>query len=187
MIPHRFWFPVRMSFYSEADSCRRLGFAFKGIFSIWQAIFEIACQWKIKPTQPVVSQIDRGRENQRLKSVKQSIILPIAPLRSLSRNCSIRPEPGPVVLRCLTRQPAAANPPTLKLLVLSITEIRLHVFGVDGASEVRKTPSCLGGGLSILPCVIIVHKAAEIVGFAAPVKGNPAAVPSRSIRPIPLD
>ena len=28
------------------------------MFSIWQAAF--ACQWKIKPTQPVVSQIDKG-------------------------------------------------------------------------------------------------------------------------------
>jgi len=30
------------------------------MFSIWQAAFETACQWKIKPTRPMVSQIDKG-------------------------------------------------------------------------------------------------------------------------------
>ena len=32
-----------------------------------------ARQWKINPTQPVLSQIDRSRENQRQKSVQQVV------------------------------------------------------------------------------------------------------------------
>jgi len=44
------------------------------MFSIWQAAFNMACQWKIKLTHPIMSQIDIGRENQRLKSVIQIFI-----------------------------------------------------------------------------------------------------------------
>ena len=50
-------------------------------------ILAMACQWKINPTQPVLSQIDKGRENQRLKSEKQIIQPATALLRSLRRSC----------------------------------------------------------------------------------------------------
>jgi hypothetical protein len=55
--------------------------------SVWQAILAMARQWKINPTQPVLSQIDKGRENQRLKSEKQIIKPTIVLLRSLRRSC----------------------------------------------------------------------------------------------------
>src|SRR5579871_4896907 len=42
-----------------------------GASSDWQFLLAMACQLEINPIQPVVSQIDKGRENQRLKSEKQ--------------------------------------------------------------------------------------------------------------------
>jgi hypothetical protein len=59
--------------------------------SVWQALLAIACQWKINPTQPVLSQIDKGRENHRLKSEKQFIQQATALLRSLTRSCLREP------------------------------------------------------------------------------------------------
>lgn len=76
-----------------------------GWLSIWQAIFEIACQWKTRPIQPLLSQIDRGRENQRLKSVIQAVILATAMPLSLGGNCfragfkGSRRSPNPLRLR----------------------------------------------------------------------------------------
>jgi hypothetical protein len=55
--------------------------------STWQAVLAMACQWKINPTQPVLSQIDKGRENQRLKSEKQIIKRASTLLRSFRHSC----------------------------------------------------------------------------------------------------
>jgi hypothetical protein len=108
------------------------GFASGDAFSIWQTVFEMACQWKIKPTRPVVSQIDRGRENQRLKSVKQIIIFATKLLRSSCRGCSSRSErPCSAAVKWLTCQPVGANSATLKILLLSIIGLRLQFLGLQ--------------------------------------------------------
>lgn len=85
-----------------------------GILSIRQAATGMACQQKIKPTQPMLSQIDRGRENQRQKSEKQFIIRLPAPLRNL-----------------ICRFVAGVNSVMLKILMLSFMALQLHSAGVQ--------------------------------------------------------
>jgi len=93
-------FGVIGAFSSATDKLKAIGLSFDGHVFQLAGHFEIACQWIIKPTQPAVSQIDGGRENQRLKSVVQTIIFATArrsqrrPFSQIQRQASCAADPS---------------------------------------------------------------------------------------------
>lgn len=68
------------------NSCLRVSFSNR------QAVPGRACQWRSSPIQPVLSQMDKGRENQRLRQQNQSIKRPrnVAPTRMGKRTTRSR-------------------------------------------------------------------------------------------------
>jgi hypothetical protein len=92
-------------------------------FSIRQAAPESACQWRSNATQPLLSQIARGREIQRLRQKKQSIRLPKNPEPSFARMRTIRsPGPSSSAKRWVTRQTASAERMNRHIAVLSLIQ-----------------------------------------------------------------
>jgi hypothetical protein len=123
----------------------------------------MARQWKIKPTQPVVSQIDKGRENQRNKSEKQFIMRAASPPENfMCRFVDTLERTFSVAITFLSRHLAGTNSRALKVLVLSCMACNSACQVVQTEHDLKNSV-CFGGGLSLSPAAHSIQETSTSV------------------------
>ena len=113
------------------NSCLRVSFSSR------QAAPGRACQWRNNPIQPVLSQMDKGRENQRLRQENQSIKRPRNVAPALRRKPTTRSRgPSSSARRDANLQLASAKRVKHQVeILLSISFLLCRFVRGNGARE----------------------------------------------------